>query len=118
LSSNRLAVPCPTARVQALVLLLCIAVGLTALRLASLQQLDQLPPTCLWSRLLGRPCPACGTLHALSAALHGDLSLAWSYNPNVVLVAPLLVVLAFTQARFLWRSRRCVSVPSSEPIVS
>ena len=33
-------------------------------------------------------------------------------------VAPLLVVIAFAQARFLWRSRQCAPVPSSEPFVS
>jgi hypothetical protein len=118
LRSNRPLLPAAAARVQALVLLACIAVGLTALRLMSPQQLDQMPQTCLWSRLLGRPCPGCGSLHALSALLHGDLSLAWGYNPNVVLVAPLLVVIAFTQARFLWRSRRRPPGSSSESIVS
>jgi hypothetical protein len=118
LRSNRPPVPGPAARVQALVLLGCIAGGLTALRLMSLQQLDQMPPLCLWSRLLGRPCPACGTLHALCAVLHGDLSLAWHYNPNVVLVVPLLVVIAFAQARFLWRGWHRVRGPSSAPIVS
>jgi len=73
---------------------------------------------CLWSRLLGRPCPACGTLHALCAVLHGDLSLAWHANPNVVLVVPLLVVIAFAQARFLWRLWRGAPASSSAPIVS
>jgi hypothetical protein len=118
LRSNRPPVPGPAARVQALVLLGCIAGGLTALRLLSPQQLDRLPRTCLWSWLLGRPCPGCGTLHALCAALHGDLSLAWQYNPNVVLVAPLLVVIAFAQARFLWQGWRRAPGPSSAPIVS
>jgi Protein of unknown function (DUF2752) len=116
LRSNR--PPAPAARVQALMLFVCMGAGLAALRLMSLQQLDQVPPLCLWSRLLGRPCPGCGTLHALCAVLHGDLSLAWHYNPNVVLVVPLLVVIAFAQARFLWRGWRRAPASSSAPIVS
>jgi hypothetical protein len=96
-----------------------IAVGLTALRLVSPRQLDQMPRTCLWSWLLGRPCPGCGTLHALCALLHGDFSQALAYNPNVVLVAPLLLIIALAQVRFLWRCRRrSASVLSSEAIMS
>ena len=118
MKSNRPPAPRAAAQVQALVLLACIAGGLTVLRLLSPQQLDQLPRLCLWARLLGRPCPGCGTLHALCALLHGNFSQAWSYNPNVVLVVPLLAVVAMAQVRFLWRRWRRPPVSSSEPIVS
>jgi hypothetical protein len=100
------------------VLLGFLAGGLTLLRILSPQQLDQLPRTCLWSWLLGRPCPGCGTLHALCALLHGDLSQAWRYNPNFVLVVPLLVIVAIAQAQFLWRSFRAPPGPSSQRTVS
>lgn len=65
--------------------------GLAALALASPGRLDELPRLCLVTVFLDRPCPACGTLHALSALLHGDLALALRFNRNVVVLAPLLV---------------------------
>jgi hypothetical protein len=59
----------------------------------------------LWSYLLERPCPACGTLHALSALLHGDLIAALHFNRNVLVLAPLLVWIWFRELGVLWRYR-------------
>ena len=42
--------------------------GLAILALAFPQNLDRLPRLCVWARLFQRPCPACGTLHALCPA--------------------------------------------------
>ncbi len=53
------------------------------------------PNLCLWRRLLYLPdCPACGTLRALAAFFHGRWGEALAYNRNVLVTAPLLVMLA------------------------
>lgn len=64
--------------------------GVLVLGIVRPEQLDEMPRLCLWSRLLGGPCPACGTLHALSSLVHGDLAGALAYNRNVAVVVPLL----------------------------
>jgi hypothetical protein len=78
-------------RLWAWALVVGIPGGLAALALVSPGRLDELPRLCLFAVVFDRPCPACGTLHALCALLHGDLSLALSFNRNVVILAPLLV---------------------------
>ena len=78
-------------RLWAWALVVGIPGGLAALALASPGRLDELPRLCLVAIAFDRPCPACGTLHALSALLHGDLALALRFNRNVVVLAPLLV---------------------------
>ncbi len=72
-----------------------MAIGLICgtLAIVPLQVLDSLPQVCLWERLVGW-CPAHGTTHALAALLHGDPRRAIAYNPNVVVVAPLLLFIA------------------------
>src|SRR4051794_8628711 len=65
-------------------------VGVLVLGMVRPEQLDEMPRLCLWSRLLGGPCPACGTLHALSSLVHGDLAGALAYNRNVAAVVPVL----------------------------
>ncbi|MBC7264110.1 MAG: DUF2752 domain-containing protein [Chloroflexi bacterium] len=72
--------------------LLLIVVACIALAIVPLNVLDALPQFCLWERLFGY-CPVHGTTHALAALLHGDLESAVAYNANVLLIAPLLVVI-------------------------
>jgi hypothetical protein len=79
--------------------------GLALLALTSPGSLDHLPRLCLWSRLLRGPCPACGTLHALCAVVHGDLGGAVQFNRNVVILAPLLLWIWFHELGALWRTR-------------
>ena len=45
------------------------------------------------SALLGMACPGCGGLRGTYELVHGDVAAAWSYNPLVVLGAPLLLAL-------------------------
>ena len=53
------------------------------------------PDLCLWRRLLHlAACPACGSTRALAAFFHGRFGEAWAYNANVLVTAPLLLVLA------------------------
>jgi Protein of unknown function (DUF2752) len=91
------------ARVQAGLTLTAVMIGIVFLAAVSPGQLDQLPRTCLWTILAGRPCPGCGTLHALSALLHGDPLGAWDFNPNVAVTAPVIVWIAVLQVRLLVR---------------
>lgn len=80
-----------------------IALGFVVLALLSPGNLDELPRLCLWSHLSGQPCPACGTLHALSSAAHGDLGQAVTYNRNVLVLAPLLLFVFVQQIIILLR---------------
>lgn len=79
--------------------------GLALLALTSPGNLDQLPRLCLWSHLFHQSCPACGTLHALCALVHGNLADAVSFNRNVVILAPLLLWIWFRELGVLWRGR-------------
>lgn len=45
------------------------------------------------SVLLGFACPGCGGLRGTSELLHGNVAVAWAYNPLVVVAAPLGVAL-------------------------
>ena len=84
--------------------LLLIGVGCAALAALPLEALDRLPNLCLIARVFG-VCPAHGTLHALAALLHGQVAGAIAYNPNVLLIAPLLLVLVASDVARLVRSR-------------
>ena len=91
-----------------------IAAGCTGLAVIPAQALDRLPDLCLWERLFGY-CPAHGTVHALAMLLHGDLASAVAYNPNVLLIAPLLTALVATDVARLVRRRTQRAVGSSLP---
>jgi len=92
--------------------------GFVVLALMSPGQLDGLPGLCLWSRIAGQPCPACGTLHALCSLAHGDVGQALDYNRNVLVVGPLLLVVFIQQLRILgegqWRRMVATAVVHSK----
>jgi hypothetical protein len=96
--------PSPALRVEACLFFLGISALFVGLTLLSPTDLDNLPPLCVWSRILGKPCPGCGTTHALSALIHGEFRQAVGYNWNVVAVAPLLAWLWCQQLRIIYRS--------------
>jgi hypothetical protein len=54
--------------------------------------LEAHPAPCLYRALLKRRCPGCGMTRALSAAMHGHFSRAWSQNKLVTVVLPLGVL--------------------------
>jgi len=59
------------------------------------EALSRGPDLCLWRRLLHlTACPACGTTRALAAFFHGRWGDALAFNRNVLVTAPLLVMLA------------------------
>jgi hypothetical protein len=57
-------------------------------------------PVCLFHRLTGLDCPACGSLRALHALLHGDFIAALHFNAFLVLSLPIFAWLGFV---FVWR---------------
>jgi len=49
-------------------------------------------PVCLWKSVFHvHYCPGCGLTRAMIAAIHGQWRMAWTLNPLVVVVGPLLV---------------------------
>ena len=68
------------------------------------------PDLCLWRRLLHfAACPACGSTRALAAFFHGRFGDALAYNRNVLVTAPLLVMLAAKDALTVLRKVAGVS---------
>ncbi len=67
-------------------------------------------PTCPFLALTGLYCPGCGSLRALHDLAHLDLAGAWSMNPALVLVAPVLVAwwVAWVRRAATGRPRRLV----------
>jgi len=61
------------------------------------------PILCLWTRIFGLHCPGCGLHHAAFQLVRGRFHDAWSANPLVYAVLPLL---AFLYARHLLRLLR------------
>lgn len=49
-------------------------------------------PKCVFLSLTGWECPGCGIQRAVHALLHGNISLAWHYNPFIFVVMPILIV--------------------------
>jgi Protein of unknown function (DUF2752) len=92
-------------RAQALVIAIGVPLGLLVLALIQPEQLDDLPGLCVWKRVTGRPCFGCGTTHAVSALMHGDLSAAARYNRIVFIVVPVGVWIWLAQLRILWAAR-------------
>src|SRR4051812_39505015 len=105
------------ARVQALAIVLGLAGAVVTLSRVSPEQLEEWPQLCLWSRLVGRPCLACGTTRALCCLAHGDLYRALTYNRNVLLLAPALLWIWVGQIRTLCQlSRHSRShIPAARP---
>lgn len=67
---------------------------------------------CLFRRLTGLSCPACGTQRALFSLLHGDPLAAWHFN----YLLPFITLLLITLAVLAWRKsplyRHLTSLPA------
>ena len=53
---------------------------------------DNFPIKCPWMLLTNTQCPACGLQRALHALLHGDVSIALSYNYFFILSIPYAIL--------------------------
>jgi hypothetical protein len=79
--------------------LLAVGIVVTGFCILSPEALSRGPDLCLWRNLLHiGACPACGSLHALTAFFHGRFGDALAYNRNVLLTAPGLIGLAVKDA--------------------
>jgi len=50
-------------------------------------------PVCLFHKLTGLNCPGCGGLRALHHLMHGEVATAFHYNPLLMILLPVLVLL-------------------------
>lgn len=65
--------------------------GLTLfLALTPLASLEQGRSLCLIKNISGHNCPGCGITRAIAAILKGKFTVAFSYNPLIIVVFPLL----------------------------
>lgn len=53
-----------------------------------------LRPPCVILHFTGLYCPGCGAQRMLRAALRGDFSAAWGYNPFLFILTPFVLVFA------------------------
>lgn len=77
-------------------------------------------PKCMLKTLTGYDCPGCGAQRALHAALNGNFTQAWSFNPLMFLFIPLAIaygLVEFFPARFT-RLRRILMHPATIVIVA
>jgi hypothetical protein len=70
-------------------------------------------PVCLFHRLTGLDCPACGSLRALHELLHGNFVAALHFNAFLVLSLPLFALLGFG---FVWREIRGQAAMKIRPL--
>ena len=90
--------------------LLALGVVLTGFCVLQPEAISRGPDLCLWRRLLHLAvCPACGSTRALAAFFHGRFGDALAYNRNVLVTAPLLVMLAAKDALTVLRKVAGVS---------
>lgn len=54
--------------------------------------LDFIPHFCIFDKLIGKPCPFCGTTRAFCEISKGSLIEAWSYNKVSLLVALFFII--------------------------
>jgi len=84
-----------------------VMVGLCASVLLVLYLADparySLYPVCYFHRLTGLDCPGCGSQRAIHQLLHGNLLLAFRFNPLLILLLP---VVAFWATRGVLLARK------------
>lgn len=72
--------------------------GLTLfLAFARLENLEQGRSLCLIKNISGYNCPGCGITRAIAAILKGKLVSAFSYNPLIIIIFPLIAWLIFKE---------------------
>lgn len=62
-------------------------------------------PKCLWHTLTGLDCPGCGAQRMAHALLHADLKGAWSANPMLLCMLPLIGIGIWADLRPRWARR-------------
>lgn len=54
---------------------------------------NNLFPKCLFYQLTGWECAGCGSQRMVHALLHGDFVAAWHYNPAILILSPVFVLM-------------------------
>lgn len=74
-----------------------------------------LPDLCLIKKIFGH-CPACGTTRALACFFKGEFVESIKYNLNVMLVAPLMIIM-FSKNLFkvVMKYRRLIIISGNSP---
>lgn len=89
--------------------LLMVAVPLGAVALLLLLAFTDVSsglwPRCLFHSLTGLECPGCGTQRAVHALFHGDIARAWSYNPLLFILSPLIPLMLASSLMPRWLGR-------------
>ena len=94
---------------------LAVGIVIAGFCVLSPEALSRGPDLCLWRHLLHlAACPACGSTRALAAFFHGRFGEALAYNRNVLVTAPLLVMLVAMDALTVLRKVAGVSGESQE----
>ncbi|NLK49903.1 MAG: DUF2752 domain-containing protein [Candidatus Cloacimonetes bacterium] len=62
-----------------------------------LESLERGRSLCIIKNISGYNCPGCGTTRAVSAVLKGKFAAAYSYNPFIIIIFPLLSWLIFRE---------------------
>lgn len=88
----------PKTAALALLSLLLAGAGLALLYAFDPSAAGNYFPKCPSYWWFGVYCPGCGITRALHALLHGQWAQAFAYNPLAILVAPLLLWMAFKPA--------------------
>lgn len=90
------------AKIQLIRLLLPIALilfGTLYLSLVDLDALEAKSSICIYKALSGHECLGCGSFKAIAAVLQMKFTRAYSYNPLVVVIFPLLSIVVMKYLR-------------------
>ena len=72
---------------------IAIAIGIFITIYYTFDPESNLFPQCIFYQLTGWECAGCGSQRMLHALLHGDVVAAWHYNPAILIVSPILLVM-------------------------
>jgi hypothetical protein len=58
-------------------------------------------PQCIFRHLTGYECAGCGSQRAIHALLHGQIAVAWHFNPAIFFAIPIIIIYIINPRR--WR---------------
>lgn len=98
------------------VLFFCVAIIGAAAVLRSPQPGDPtvrigrypVPSICTFRRLTGWPCPGCGLVRSLTAAVHGDFPASWSFHRLGIITMMYLLAQILTRTLIIGLPRRLI----------
>ncbi len=97
-----------------LIVLLWIVLGCTAVFLG--EYLDRPAQLCLFKRLIGIPCPTCGATRGSLAVLQGRIIEGWLYNP--LLLSVFGICLLLLAVRLCFRRKLQLQLSRVERIIA